>query len=81
MELDHPCHGLHRMTVALFANDDGSPFTKNQSVHSTTPDARRASCPQSRIFLAQLPSYFGLPLGRSQMPSSDNQEDVPLDLG
>lgn len=34
MELDHPCHGLLRTTIALFANDDGSPFTKNQMVRA-----------------------------------------------
>ena len=30
MELEHPCRGIKRLQVALFANDDASPFTKYQ---------------------------------------------------
>ena len=30
MELEHPCTGTARAKVALFANDDESPFTKHQ---------------------------------------------------
>ena len=38
MELQHPCHGMERTKVALFANDDRTPFTKHE-IDSALKDA------------------------------------------